>query len=118
LPNAPQDFLPRRILLIKPGYPFLKSLPSRSRNSRHAPLRNPISEEGKSLLNPPYKGLVRVLLHPQFPERLINHANRSPEAPARRSQNHPIVHEAGVGQAGGLHAVIHRQISRPGIDAS
>jgi len=42
----------RRILLIKPGYPFAKSFPSRRRNAGHALLRNPIPEEGKPSFNP------------------------------------------------------------------
>jgi hypothetical protein len=95
LPNAPPDFLPGRILLIKPGHPFLKSLYRRRRNSGHASLGNPISQESKSMLDAPDEGLVRVLLDAQFPERLVDQPNRPPQAPPRREQSRArrIIHD-------------------------
>jgi hypothetical protein len=54
----------------------LKCLPSGKRNSRHALLRNPISQESKSPLNPRDERLVWVLLDAQFLERLVDDPNR------------------------------------------
>jgi hypothetical protein len=104
LPKAPPDFLRWSIRLIKPGNPSSKCFPSRRRETSHALLRNPISEECKSPLNPPDERLVRVLLHPQFPERLVDHSNCAPEAPSRGGQNHPIVYAVEDGNDTGLGA--------------
>jgi hypothetical protein len=59
-------------LLIKPSHTFLKGFPSWRRNAGHALLCDPIPEEGKTALDPPDERLVGVLLHPQFPERLVD----------------------------------------------
>ena len=89
LRKAPPDFLRRRILLIKPDNAPSKCFPSRRRDASHTLLRNPLSEECKSPLNPPDERPVRVLLHPQFPERLVDHSNRTPKAPSRGGPESP-----------------------------
>jgi hypothetical protein len=61
MPKAPRDFLPGRILLIKPGKASSKCFPSRRRDAGQALLRNPISEEGKSPLNPPVELLPPLM---------------------------------------------------------
>jgi hypothetical protein len=100
--NASPDFLQRSVLLIKPSYPFLKCFPSGRRDTRYALFRNPVPEKRKSPLDPSDEGFIGVLLDVQLAERLVDDHNSPPQRPPRGSHDHPVIHEAGVGQTRGL----------------
>ena len=61
------------------------------------------------------EGLLRVLLQPEVGEHLIHHPHGAAQVPAGLGQDHPIIHEAGVADAGECgHGVIQGgEVERP-----
>ncbi len=91
-PNVfPNAVLPRT-LLIKLRNPFSKPLhrlPGYPQTLRG----KPIPQKIKPPCNPPNKRLIRVQHQLQLTHQLLHRLHRTPQLPARRCQNHPIIHK-------------------------
>ena len=98
--SIPPDALWRGTLLMKPGG-FLCVSGEAHRAGREGRTRLEIhAQKVEATRHAADEGLIRVLLEPEVGEHLIHHPHRAAQVPAAAREDHPVIHEAGVADAG------------------